>query len=80
MKDSKIRLAIICGGRSTEHEVSVCSARNVADAVDKSKYDVSLIRVEKSGAWRSLRSFAELTAAPGFEERFLARFAEFYRF
>jgi D-alanine-D-alanine ligase len=68
VKESKIRLAIICGGRSTEHEVSVCSARNVYDAVDESKYDVSLIRVEKSGAWRLLRSVAELTAAPGFEE------------
>jgi D-alanine-D-alanine ligase len=67
MKKSKIRLAIICGGRSTEHEVSVCSARNVYDAADKSKYDISLIRVEKSGAWTLLRSAAELQAAPGFE-------------
>jgi D-alanine-D-alanine ligase len=67
MKKAKIRLAIICGGRSTEHEVSVCSARNVYDAVDKSKYDISLIRVEKSGVWTLLRSAAELKAAPGFE-------------
>jgi D-alanine-D-alanine ligase len=62
----KIRLGIICGGRSTEHEVSVCSARNVYDAVDKSRYDISLIRIEKSGAWTPLSSVAELTAAPGF--------------
>jgi len=67
MKKAKIRLAIICGGRSTEHEVSVCSARNVYDAADKSKYDISLIRVEKSGAWTLLRSAAELQAAPGFQ-------------
>jgi D-alanine-D-alanine ligase len=67
MKKAKIRLAIICGGRSTEHEVSVCSARNVYDAADKSKYDISLIRVEKSGLWTLLRSAAELQAAPGFE-------------
>ena len=67
MKKAKIRLAIICGGRSTEHEVSVCSARNVYDAADKSKYDISLIRVEKSGVWTLLRSAAELRAAPGFE-------------
>jgi D-alanine-D-alanine ligase len=66
MKKAKIRLAIICGGRSTEHEVSVCSARNVYDAADKSKYDISLIRVEKSGVWTLLRSAAELQAAPGF--------------
>lgn len=67
MEKDKIRLAIICGGRSTEHEVSVCSARNVYDAVDKSKYDISLIRVEKSGSWTLLRSAAELQATPGFE-------------
>ena len=67
MEKDKIRLAIICGGRSTEHEVSVCSARNVYDAVDKSKYDISLIRVEKSGSWTLLQSAAELQAAPGLE-------------
>jgi D-alanine-D-alanine ligase len=67
MEKDKIRLAIICGGRSTEHEVSVCSAHNVYDAVDKSKYDISLIRVEKSGSWTLLRSAAELQATPGFE-------------
>jgi D-alanine-D-alanine ligase len=72
MDQSKIRLAIVCGGRSTEHEVSVCSARNVYDAADKSKYDVSLIKIEKSGAWRLLRSAAELQAAPGFERFALA--------
>lgn len=71
MKESKVRLAIICGGRSTEHEVSVCSARNVYDAVDKSKYDLSLIRVEKSGVWTLLRSADELTAAPGMERDLL---------
>jgi D-alanine-D-alanine ligase len=67
MKKSKIRLAIICGGRSTEHEVSICSARNVCDTADKSKYDISLFRIEKSGVWTLLRSAAELQAAPGFE-------------
>src|SRR5271157_5177006 len=57
--------AIICGGRSTE--VSVCSARYVYDAVDKSTYDISLIRVEKPASWTLLRSVAELQATPGFE-------------
>jgi D-alanine-D-alanine ligase len=68
MKESKIRLGIICGGRSTEHEVSACSARNVYDALDKSKYEVSLIRVGKFGGWTLLQSVAELQAAPGIEE------------
>jgi D-alanine-D-alanine ligase len=67
MKKSRIRLAIICGGKSTEHEVSVCSARNVYDAIDKSKYDISIVRIEKSGIWTLLGSAGELEAAPGFE-------------
>ncbi len=37
------------------------------DAVDKAKYDVTLIRVEKSGAWTLLNSVSELEAAPGYE-------------
>jgi D-alanine-D-alanine ligase len=72
MDQSKIRLAILCGGRSTEHEVSVCSARNVYDAIDKTKYDVALVRIEKSGAWTLLHSAADLQAAPGFERFTLA--------
>lgn len=60
-------LARICGSRSTEHEVYACSARNVCDAVDKSKYDICLIRVEKSGSWTLLQSAAELKAKPGFK-------------
>ena len=48
--------------------MSACSARNVYDALDKSKYDVSLIRVEKFGGWTLLQSVAELQAAPGIEE------------
>jgi D-alanine-D-alanine ligase len=47
--------------------VSVCSARNVYDAVDKSKYDISLVRIEKSGEWTLLSSATELRATPGFE-------------
>jgi D-alanine-D-alanine ligase len=39
----------------------------VYDAVDKSKYDISLVRIEKSGVWTSLKSATELQAAPGYE-------------
>ena len=51
-----------------EHEVSACSARNVYDAVDKSKYDISLIRVEKFGRWKLLHSAADVKEAPGAQE------------
>jgi D-alanine-D-alanine ligase len=47
----KINLGILFGGRSTEHEVSLQSAQNVIDALDKDKYDITLIGIDKSGRW-----------------------------
>jgi len=47
----KIHVGLLFGGLSTEHEVSLSSARNVYKALDKSKYDVSLIRIDKQGYW-----------------------------
>jgi len=47
----KIRVGIIFGGRSAEHEVSILSARNVVEAIDKDEYEPVLIGVEKSGRW-----------------------------
>jgi len=48
---NKIRVAILFGGRSAEHEVSLQSARNVYDAIDKSKYEVVLIGIDHNGKW-----------------------------
>ncbi|MDP3956056.1 MAG: D-alanine--D-alanine ligase [bacterium] len=47
----KIRVGILFGGKSAEHEVSLQSAKNVADAINKDKYEVSLIGIDKSGRW-----------------------------
>lgn len=47
----KIRVAVLFGGRSAEHEVSLQSARNVIRALDKERYDVSLIAIDREGAW-----------------------------
>jgi D-alanine-D-alanine ligase len=47
----KIRVAILFGGKSAEHEVSLQSARNVIDAIDKDRYEVVLIGIDKSGQW-----------------------------
>lgn len=51
MKNKKIKLAIIFGGRSAEHEVSVISARNILKAIDRNKYDISLVGIDKKGNW-----------------------------
>ena len=51
MKKKKINVAIIFGGKSAEHEVSLQSAKNVIDAIDKEKYNPILIGIDKSGRW-----------------------------
>ena len=51
MSNRKIKVGLLFGGKSAEHEVSLQSAKNVADAIDKSKYDVRLIGIDKSGRW-----------------------------
>lgn len=47
----KIRVGILFGGKSAEHEVSLQSAKNVIDAIDRDKYDVVLIGLDKTGRW-----------------------------
>ncbi|MFL2651930.1 MAG: D-alanine--D-alanine ligase family protein [Anaerolineales bacterium] len=47
----KMRIGILFGGRSGEHEVSLRSARSVLQAIDREKYSVSLIGITKNGRW-----------------------------
>ncbi|MFC6336499.1 D-alanine--D-alanine ligase [Pseudomonas sp. CCM 7891] len=48
---SKLRVGIIFGGRSAEHEVSLQSARNIVDALDRSRFEPILIGIDKAGHW-----------------------------
>ncbi len=48
----KINVAIVFGGKSAEHEVSLQSAKNIIAAIDREKYDVVLIGVDKDGCWQ----------------------------
>ena len=47
----KIRLGIIFGGKSPEHEVSLQSAKNILAALDMEKYEAVLIGIDKTGRW-----------------------------
>ena len=49
--EKKINVGILFGGKSAEHEVSLQSARNVFDALDRSKYNPVLIGINKNGQW-----------------------------
>lgn len=51
MEKRKIRVGIIFGGKSSEHEVSLLSARTVFEALDKERYEPVLIGIDKDGRW-----------------------------
>ena len=59
----KLRIGVIFGGRSGEHEVSIRSARSVIEAIDKSKYEVVPIAITKEGNWLAPAAAAELLPA-----------------
>lgn len=64
----KIRVGIIFGGKSGEHEVSLASAQSVARAIDKEKYEVVLIGIAKDGRWiaggNALKQLAAASPTP----------------
>ena len=47
----RIRVAVIAGGRSSEHEISIASARSVLEALDPGRYEATAIEIEKNGRW-----------------------------
>ncbi|GGJ67184.1 D-alanine--D-alanine ligase [Virgibacillus salexigens] len=47
----KKKVGIIFGGKSAEHEVSLQSAKNIVDAIDRDQYEVVLIGIDKEGKW-----------------------------
>lgn len=48
----RLRLAVVCGGKSGEHEVSLRSARSIIEAADKKKYELVVMGVDKEGVMR----------------------------
>src|SRR5215467_9709573 len=57
---AKLRVGILFGGRSGEHEVSLLSAASVLNAIDKTKYDVVPIGITKDGRWLTAESAERL--------------------
>src|SRR6478609_1084922 len=48
---TKLKVMLAYGGKSSEHEVSIASARNVLKALDVSKYEVVVCFIDKDGKW-----------------------------
>ncbi len=51
MQEKKLKIGVLFGGKSAEHEVSLRSAENVCNALDKNKYEVVPIGIDKTGKW-----------------------------
>ena len=51
MTTAKLRIGVLFGGRSGEHEVSLRSARSVMAALDRDRYEIVPIGITKEGRW-----------------------------
>ena len=51
MKDQKIKVGFLFGGRSPEHNISLLSASNVIENIDRDRYDVVLMAIDRDGVW-----------------------------
>lgn len=56
----RIRVLLVFGGQSAEHEVSIASARNVYAAMDDAKYDITLAYITKDGRWHLVADIEQL--------------------
>ena len=61
----KLRVALIFGGRSGEHDVSVVSARSVAGALDGNRYEVIPMVIDRAGLWAKPDTAAQVLAESG---------------
>lgn len=68
---TKIRVGLIYGGRSGEHEVSVLSANSVMLAINREKYDVFPVGISKDGRWIPGQSPSHLVESKDLQVRLL---------
>src|SRR5205807_8067125 len=50
-RNGRIRVALIAGGRSSEHDISLASARSVLEALDPERYEVVQIKIGRDNRW-----------------------------
>lgn len=73
---NKLRVGILCGGQSGEHEVSLASAQAVIDALDKNKYEVVILGIDKRGHWLAGTQAQQLLSASAASSQPLAPLSE----
>jgi D-alanine-D-alanine ligase len=60
---SRVRVAVLAGGRSSEHEISVASARSVVAALDPDRYETVVVGIDKEGRWELAPGLRELAGS-----------------
>jgi D-alanine-D-alanine ligase len=60
-----VRVAVLCGGRSSEHDVSMTSGRAVADGLREGGHDVAVVEIGRDGVWRHGDAVLTLSPAAG---------------
>jgi D-alanine-D-alanine ligase len=68
----RIRVAVLAGGRSSEHEISVLSGASVVAALDPERYEVVPVQIDRSGGWQ-IEASSQLALQPGADARSLVR-------
>ena len=62
-----LKVAVLYGGRSGEHEISIRSAESIIAALDPSKYEVKRVFITKEGRWQPGPILPEPDANPGID-------------
>src|ERR1700761_7109881 len=65
MAKKKLRVGVLFGGKSGEHEISLRSARSILEAIDRKKYDVVELGIDKQGKWLSGSAAQKLIGSKG---------------
>ncbi|MCB1318220.1 MAG: D-alanine--D-alanine ligase, partial [Leptospiraceae bacterium] len=61
----RIRVGVLFGGRSAEHEISLISARNIIEGFDSQRYEVIPIGIDREGRWRLARDARRMLVDAG---------------
>ena len=56
---AKENVCIVYGGKSAEHDVSILTAQNVLNAIDKERYQIDIIYITNDGAWKKKENIVD---------------------
>ena len=68
MSRPRLRVALLAGGRSSEHEISLASARSVLEALDPERYEIVNVHIGRDGRWELQSGLQQIVTSSGKEE------------